>query len=95
MLEKLSANRSLKQQGVNIAPERHTVGTWLVRWLDDQKPPAVKPKTYSAYEYQTRFHLIPGLGSKLLAKLERSDVQRLLNSKLADGLSPKTVRTLQ
>ena len=75
--------RALRAEQLGLPPEsgRLTVRDWLTRWLAAQRPPALKPKTYAAYEYQTRVHLIPAFGRSLLAKLQPQDVRELMRSK--------------
>ena len=93
--DKLISTRAAQLQGVDIAPERLTVATWLGRWLENQKPPAVRPKTYTFYEYQVREHLAPDLGTRLLSKLQPQDVRDFMRAKANGGLSTKTIRHLR
>jgi integrase len=81
-----------QQLGLPVASARLTVEEWLKRWLETEKPPATRPKTYTAYEYHTRAHLIPALGKKPLLKLQPQDVREFMQSRIAAGLTPKSVR---
>jgi integrase len=83
------------QRGLPLASEdRMTVEQYLRRWLAETVKPAVRPSTYRSYEMLVRVHLVPELGRIALGKLMPQEVQRLLNSKLADGLSPRSVHHL-
>jgi hypothetical protein len=75
--------RTLRSQQLGIPPEsgRLTVGEWLTKWLETHKPPTTKPKTYAAYEYHTRMHLIPAFGQRPLVKLQPQEVREFMQSK--------------
>lgn len=83
------------RQGLPVAVERQTVGQFLDRWLADVVKPSVRPKTYHSYAQLVRLHLIPALGHHQLATLAPQHVQRMMNDKLAAGLSPRTVQYLR
>jgi len=70
-----------QQRGININPERQTVGTFLTRWLETIKRD-VAPATYVSYEAIVRLHLAPALGKIPLAKLEAHHIQQLKQDKL-------------
>jgi integrase len=72
-----------------------TVAHWLNTWLRNTKPPATAPKTWVGYEYFVRLHLIPGLGSIRLVKLQPQHVREFLGEKLDAGLSARTVKHLR
>jgi integrase len=80
-----------QQLGMPAEPGRLTVEEWLTRWLESL-PPATKPKTYTAYEYHVRIHLIPAFGKRPLAKLEPQEVREFMQSKTRAGLAPKSIR---
>ncbi len=86
--------RTLRGQQLGIPPEsgRLTVGEWLFRWLETHKPPTTKPKTYAAYEYHTRMHLIPAFGKRPLVKLQPQEVREFMQNKVEAGLAPKSIR---
>ena len=84
-----------------VAPKKQTVGQFLTWWLKEVVRPSARPKTMKAYEYQSRIHLIPGLGDIPLQKLTPQKVQTFLNDRLTQRsgrtkrpLSAKTVRHL-
>jgi integrase len=91
-LEKLASLRDQQLAGRQFADERLTVGQWLTSWLQMQRPPATKPKTYIAYEEHVKLHLIPALGKLALAKLTPQDVRVFMKDHLSSGFSPRSVR---
>ncbi len=93
--EKLKVALRDQQQGLPVAVERQTVGTFLARWLADVAKPSVRPKTYASYADTVRLHLIPTLGRIELSKLQPQDVTALLTAKLRAGLSPRSVRYIR
>jgi len=72
-----------------------TVGTFLDQWLKEVVKPSVRTWTYKGYEVHARLHIKPAFGSLSLEALTPFHVQALLNQKLAQGLSPKTVRYIR
>jgi len=72
-----------------------TVGAFLKQWLSEVAQPSVRPWTYHGYEVHVRLHINPVLGTIPLERLEPLHVQSLINRKLKDGLSPKTVRYIR
>ena len=72
-----------------------TVGAFLDQWMAEVVRPSVRPWTYKGYEVHARLHINPALGSLSLENLSPFHVQALLNQKLAEGLSPKTVRYIR
>ena len=75
-----------------IPNQREKLGPFLRRWLDETARPTLRASTYVSYDDILRLHLIPGLGRIAIAKLTPDEVQRFLNAKLADGLSPRRVQ---
>src|SRR5665213_3295626 len=78
--------RGDKAQGLPVAIERQTVSEFLSRWLIESAMPSVRPRTASRYEELIRIHIAPAIGKIRLEKLTPTDVQSLLNRKLAEGL---------
>jgi integrase len=72
-----------------------TVGEFLDQWMADVVQPSVRPWTYKGYEVHVRLHIKPVLGRLPLDALSPRHVQGLLNKKLSEGLSPKTVRYIR
>jgi hypothetical protein len=81
-----------RERGAPIAFERQTVGQYLERWLDASARSRVRPSTYTSYRSYVHRHLIPGVGTRQLAKLMPQEVQAFLNTKLSAGLSPRSVQ---
>ncbi|MEQ1824184.1 MAG: site-specific integrase [Fimbriimonadaceae bacterium] len=78
--------------GVNIAPAKQTVATFLNTWLETVAKPRIRIKTYRSYEQIIRNHLILGLGRYELQKLNPPQVQAFLNAKAETGLSTEHLR---
>jgi integrase len=93
--EKLARARHQAEQGLPLPDERQTVGQFLERWLTETVRNAVRPTTYTSYASYVNNHLIPDLGKIPLAKLAPADIQAFLNTKRADGLTPRTVQYLR
>src|SRR5713226_6747233 len=89
--QKLAQAMEAARKGLLRQPSRLTVGGFLNRWLEDTVKPRVRPLTYSGYAVNVRRHIIPALGDVRLDRLSPEQVQNLLNRKLKDGLSSKTV----
>lgn len=70
--------------------ERETVGSFLLEWLQTVEF-GCKIKTYQSYEYITRYHLEPTIGTIRLDRLSSYDVQSLVATLQAKDISPRTV----
>ena len=81
-----------KDQGANTDDKPLTVGQFLDMWLDRIAKPRVRAQTYKGYEVNVRVHLKPIIGKIELAKLQAADVQDLIDRKVEEGLSPKSIR---
>ena len=92
--QRLTKALSELQQGLPLADERQTVGAFLERWLEDCHRTKVRPSTYVRSAQIMRDHLAPHIGRIRLAKLTPADVQRLVNSLHASGLSAKSVANI-
>ncbi len=51
-----------------------------------------KPSVVREYERSLRLHVLPTLGGAKLSKIQRRDVQRLVDDLLASGADPSTIR---
>ncbi len=51
-----------------------------------------KPSVVREYERSLRLHILPTLGGAKLSKLQRRDVQRLVDELLESGADPSTIR---
>jgi integrase len=74
-----------------VADERLTVKVFLTRWLEDAAQPSLRGTTYASYRGVVNGHLIPALGHIALVKLTAPDVMKYQRTKLASGLSARTV----
>jgi integrase len=93
--EELRARLVAVQRDGYRKPEPLTLAGFAERFLTDHLPGRnVKTSTRIDYEATIRRHLLPALGTVELTELERRPevVERYIVGKLADGLSPKTVR---
>jgi integrase len=68
-----------------------TLAEYLDYWLHQSVKPRVRPLTFAGYSVNVRRHLVPTLGKIRLDRLTPQDVQEMMNRRLADGFSPKTV----
>ncbi|HCG00892.1 MAG TPA: site-specific integrase [Chloroflexi bacterium] len=95
----VSRKMTAAQQAINtgsFADARGlTLGDYLDQWLVAVVQPSVRKWTYRGYEVHVRLHIKPTLGSLPLERVEPMQVQALLNRKLKEGLSPKSVRYLR
>jgi len=72
-----------------------TLGAFLDQWLEEVAKPSVRFWTYHGYEVHIRKHIKPVLGRYPLEKVGPQEVQILMNRKLREGLSPKSVRYIR
>jgi len=95
----VSRKMTAAQQAINtgsFADARGiSLGDYLDQWLAEVVRPSVRGWTYRGYEGNVRLHIKPALGSLPLERVEPMQVQALLNRKLKDGLSPKSVRYIR
>jgi len=80
-----------REQGLPAMSERQTVGQFLTQWLETAKS-TIRNTTFVRYEEYVRLHIAPVIGHIRLARLTPEDVQGLYTRKLAEGLSPTSVR---
>jgi integrase len=64
-------------------------------WLETSVKPRVRPLTYAGYRVNVEKHLIPILGKIRLDQLTPLHVQQMMNERLSDGLSTKSVAYMQ
>jgi integrase len=83
------------QDGLPIPGETETVERFLTQWLEQTVRNKVRPVTFVSYATIVRLHVIPELGSVRLSRLTPAEVQKLLNRKLAAGLSPRRVEYIR
>lgn len=75
MRRKLTKLLEQADQGIPVAAESWTVGTYLTYWLEHVVLPERRPRTYQGYESVVRLYVLPELGNKRLAKLTARDVR--------------------
>ncbi len=80
-----------RDKGLPVSPEKLTVEQFLLNLLDVKENGLGSPRTLDRYEELARLHIMPTLGSTLLAKLTPQQVQRLYSEKHQAGLSATTV----
>lgn len=103
-LEKLSgkkAARTVLDQRIRDSQNRpietvdftvqHVVDALWRPYLDRKQ---VKPSTKRSYDCELRVHILPALGAMRIADVSPLHIERLLQSRLEGGSSPKTVRNL-
>jgi integrase len=80
------------RRGEPVINDDRSVGTFLEQWLAETAKVKVRPSTFVSYEGIIRLHLLPDLGKIQLRKLAPGHIQRILNRKLRQGLSPRRVQ---
>ena len=91
----LEAMRKQSADGLSMRADRVTVADYLTAWLDDVAAVKVRPRTLEGYRQHVRDHIAPALGRHTLAALSAPHVQRMINDKSADGLSPGTIQRIR
>ena len=91
--KKLAAAQAQKQTDQGQEEADLTIAQWLEIWQHDYLG-NVKPGTAVSYEMQVRVHILPTLGDVKLSALRTPQVQRMYNEKLAQGLSPKSIKNI-
>ena len=91
--KKLASALAEKQTDDDADESDLTIAQWLEIWQRDFLG-NVKPGTAVSYEMQIRVHILPTLGEIKLTALKTPVVQRLYNQKLAQGLSPKSIKNI-
>ena len=91
--KKLTVALRDREAGLPVLPERQTIEQFLTRWLETAAP-TVRHTTYVRYEQYIRLHTVPIIGSIRLPRLTPQHLQDLYAKKLAEGLSPTSVRHL-
>ena len=89
--QKLKAITASIDSGTYKEPCKMTVSEWLDIWVSEYLH-NVKPLTEQHYSTMVRQHLKPALGAAKLESLDTHTIQKLYNSLLSSGLSPKTIK---
>ncbi len=90
--EKMDKIKADLRNNTYVEPNKVTVGEWLNTWLNTVAKAGVKPTTWLSYKYLIEKHVIPEIGGIKLVQLQTSQLQKLYNDKLENGLSARTVR---
>ena len=67
-----------RDESIRVDPRSLRVGPYLLRWLDEVRPPRLAPSTWKKHESVVRCHLLPKLGHVRLSDLSVADVRRYL-----------------
>ena len=98
-LKRLAELQVQIDQGGFQKPSRMNLGDFLQQWLHNYAATNVRPRTLGGYQGIVHAHLIPKLGSTLLAELQPSHLQHYYSEALENGrldgkeggLSPRSV----
>ena len=71
---------------------KQTVGMYMTEWLETNKINTLKPKSYDRLETTVKKQVLPHIGRMQLAMLQPADVQKMINSLKANGLSYSTIK---
>jgi integrase len=93
--EQLLKARSDHARGLPVAVERQTIAQYLDQWLEHTLKARAKPRSYESFSTIARLHINPAIGKIQLHKLTPQHIQRLLDEKSKEGLSPQTVTNIR
>jgi excisionase family DNA binding protein len=92
---RLSDLLSEYNHGTFIAPNKLTVGQWLLEWVEKAiKPPMRTARSYETYRSVIDRHLVPALGGIRVQALTSLDLERLYAEKATAGLAPATLEKI-
>jgi integrase len=80
---------------VPVPDESWKLGPYLAYWLEHVVKRNRRPATYALYEMIPGLYLIPGLGTRGLARLSVATVQMFFNQRLEAGDSVRKVHTMR
>jgi integrase len=82
-------NKALREhaQGLPVAVERQTVGTFLLRYLESARD-KLRPRSYERFESLARLHINPAIGHIRLDRLLPEHIQTLIDHKTKVGMAP-------
>ncbi len=78
--------------GQYIEPSDNTTKGYLDEWLEFMKPPRIKPRTYDSYKWAIE-SACKHFGAVPLEELKNRHIDKYIQKKLADGLSPTSIGT--
>ena len=79
------------ERNAPVAPASLTVAGYLDEWLIHIKH-HVRPSTWTAYEGNTRLHIVPRIGRKKLTRLGVRDVRLMVEEMRTDGAGQRTIQ---
>lgn len=79
--------------GLSFSATQITFKEFMHYWLDSAKP-SIRPNTVRQYGYVVNNHIPDGLGKVKLKDLRPEMIQVLINKKLEEGLSTRTVELI-
>ncbi|MDO0926005.1 tyrosine-type recombinase/integrase [Streptomyces sp. TG1A-8] len=77
--DKLAEKIAASNRGLPVATADSTVGDYLTYWLNDVAVHRLRENTHTRYAACVRLHLIPGLGTKKIARLTAKEVRTFLD----------------
>ncbi|MEU8842974.1 tyrosine-type recombinase/integrase [Streptomyces roseus] len=77
--DKLTEKIADSNRGLPVASADSTVGDYLTYWLNGVAVHRLRENTHTRYATCVRLHLIPGLGTKKVARLTPKDVRTFLD----------------
>ena len=79
-LEKLRDQGNVRKPG-----QSWTVKQWLTHWVENIAAPTVRPSTADGYRFAVYKHLIPGIGSHRIDRLEPEHLEKLYAKMIEAG----------
>ena len=92
--QKMTAILGSMDKGTYQPESKATVRTWMNEWLETFCTNKLKGYTLTSYRGIVDNHINKHLGVLPLQSVRGSDIQRMYNKMIADGLSPKTVKNV-
>ncbi|MFD6230428.1 tyrosine-type recombinase/integrase [Streptomyces sp. NPDC060232] len=77
--DKLAEKIADSNRGLPVATADSTVGDYLTYWLGSVAVHRLRENTHTRYAACVRLHLIPGLGTKKIARLTAKDIRTFLD----------------
>ena len=93
VVDKLASVTNDIRTGLFLPPDQITFGQWLDIWHDEYLG-SVKDSTATQYKYHMEYNIKPNLGRFQLQKITAPMIQKLYKKRLAEGLSPKSIKNL-
>ncbi|MFC1869870.1 tyrosine-type recombinase/integrase [Chloroflexota bacterium] len=90
--KRLSELLHQKDTGTYMKPGKLTTDEYLKRWLTEYAKASLSPRGYERYAGIIRQHFTPDFGAIPLTQLKPEHLQKHYTTRLANGLSPRTIR---